>query len=166
MLIRPQCACSRRIYKGPMLQPVRMSRHHSLSRPSYALWSSRKILQRTASLIAIICCIILDLREAVPFPWTAQKPWRVSCKTITAARFRLKITVYFFHRTSKRPTPQKSPPPFGIITTICQVQYSPKIPFSKSLLYQGDNLPPVLCVWGILPSLFLESRGEVLFLNY
>ena len=56
-------------------------------------------------------------------PQPAWKPYRTSWNAMEVVRRQLIITVTTFHTTSTRPMPQQPPPPLGISTTACQVDY-------------------------------------------
>ena len=81
---------------GTNLYSVRISRHLPWSRVLYNFWSSRHTLYKTASLMAVICCISLTFRVAVPVPWTSQNPCRTSWNVIAAVKrwFRRLVTVF------------------------------------------------------------------------
>ena len=129
MVSRSKYVQRSQIVLGPTPYAAKISRHLSLYRASYELWRSNNTLNRSASLMAMICCRSLALRVAVPAPWTARNLCSASWNLMDDASWRFRRLVKDFQSNSTRPNPLKSLlAPLGIRTTVCHVLSSDSVP--------------------------------------
>ena len=129
MVRRSQYVQRSRIVLRTTPYAVRISRHLSQSRSSYAFWRFKKTSKRTAYLMAISCWSSLISKVEVPAPLPAWNMCSTSWNLMVVASRRFRRLVTVFHSTSIIPIPLNPPlAPLRIRTAVYQVLSSASIP--------------------------------------
>jgi hypothetical protein len=99
------------------------------------------------------CWANLASMTVVPIPWCARHPCRVSCNTMESSHKSI-IRSSTFQIGSSKLIPRKSPPPFGIKTTMIQSSWRVMMPWDQTAWTNWTNScqlsPPMdsLACWG------------------